>query len=127
MNINDRIRLLRKTLALSGEKFGEKIGLKKVAISQIETGKSMPTEQTILSLCREFNVSEDWLRNGEGDMFILMTRDEEIATFIGGIQADVDDTFKKRLISVLAKLDENEWDLLEKIADDIVNSKKPEA
>lgn len=127
MNINDRIRLLRKTLALSGEKFGEKIGLKKVAISQIETGKSMPTEQTILSLCREFNVSEDWLRHGEGDMFILMTRDEEIATFIGGIQADVDDTFKKRLISVLAKLDENEWDLLEKIAEDIVNSKKPEA
>lgn len=124
MNINDRIRLLRKTLALSGEKFGEKIGLKKVAISQIETGKSMPTEQTILSLCREFNVSEDWLRNGEGDMFILMTRDEEIATFIGGIQADVDDTFKKRLISVLAKLDENEWDLLEKIAEDIVKAKE---
>lgn len=127
MNINERIRELRKSFSLSGEKFGEKIGLKKVAISQIETGRSMPTEQTILSICREFNVSENWLRNGEGDMFIPMTRDEEIATFIGSVQADVDDTFKKRLVSVLAKLDENEWDLLEKIAEDIVNSKKPEA
>lgn len=127
MNINERIRELRKSFSLSGEKFGEKIGLKKVAISQIETGRSMPTEQTILSICREFGVSEDWLRNGNGEMFIPMTRDEEIATFIGGIQADVDDTFKKRLISVLAKLDENEWDLLEKIAENIVNSKKPEA
>ena len=125
--MNERIRELRKELGLSGEKFGAKIGLKKVAISQLETGRSNPTDQTIMSICREFNVSEEWLRNGTGDMFVPMTRDEEIATFIGSIQADVDDTFKKRLISVLAKLDEKEWDLLEKIAEDIVNSKKPEA
>lgn len=125
--MNERIRELRKELGLSGEKFGAKIGLKKVAISQLETGRSNPTDQTIMSICREFNVSEEWLRNGTGDMFVPMTRDEEIATFIGSIQADVDDTFKKRLVSVLAKLDEKEWDLLEKIAEDIVNSKKPEA
>jgi hypothetical protein len=122
--MNERIREIRKKLRLSGEKFGEKIGLKRVAISQLETGRTTPTNQTIMSICREFNVSEEWLRSGTGDMFVPMTRDEEIATFIGGIQADVDDTFKKRLISVLAKLDENEWDLLEKIAEDIVNSKK---
>lgn len=124
MNINERIRELRKSFGLSGEKFGERIGLKKVAISQIETGRSMPTEQTVLSICREFGVSEDWLRNGEGDMFIPMTRDEEIASFIGGVQSDVEDTFKKRLIAVLAKLDEKEWDLLEKMAEDIVNAKE---
>lgn len=124
MNINERIRELRKSFGLSGEKFGERIGLKKVAISQIETGRSMPTEQTVLSICREFGVSEDWLRNGNGDMFIPMTRDEEIASFIGGVQSDVEDTFKKRLIAVLAKLDEKEWDLLEKMAEDIVNAKE---
>ena len=124
MNINERIREIRKSFGLSGEKFGERIGLKKVAISQIETGRSMPTEQTVLSICREFGVSEDWLRNGNGDMFIPMTRDEEIASFIGGVQADVEDTFKKRLIAVLAKLDEKEWDLLEKMAEDIVNAKE---
>ena len=124
MNINERIRELRKSFGLSGEKFGERIGLKKVAISQIETGRSMPTEQTILSICREFGVSEDWLRNGNGDMFNPMTRDEEIASFIGGVQADIEDTFKKRLIAVLDKLDEKEWDLLEKMAEDIVNAKE---
>ena len=53
-----------------------------------------------------------------------MTRDEEIASFIGGVQSDVEDTFKKRLIAVLAKLDEKEWDLLEKMAEDIVNAKE---
>ena len=53
-----------------------------------------------------------------------MAREEEIATFVGGLQADVDDTFKKKLVSILARLDEKEWDLLEKIAEDIVNAKQ---
>ena len=53
-----------------------------------------------------------------------LAREEEIATFVGGLQADVDDTFKKKLISILARLDEKEWDLLEKIAEDIVNAKE---
>ena len=118
--MNERIREVRKELGLSGEKFGAKIGLKKVAISQLETGRSNPTDQTIMSICREFNVSEEWLRNGTGDMFVPMTRDEEIATFIGSIQADVDDTFKKRLVSVLAKLDEKEWEVIERFMDILV-------
>lgn len=67
--MNERVKKLRKTLGLSGEKFGERLGLKRNSISQIETGKNAPTEQTILSICREFNVNEEWLRTGEGDMF----------------------------------------------------------
>lgn len=69
MTINDRIRELRKNLGLSGEKFGEQIGLTRMAISNLETGKYNLTEQTILSICRVYNVSEQWLRTGEGEMF----------------------------------------------------------
>ena len=65
----ERIRLLRKHLHLSGEKFGARIGVKKNTVSQIETGKNSLTEQMFKSICREFNVSEHWLRTGEGDMF----------------------------------------------------------
>ena len=126
MNINERIRELRKSFGLSGEKFGERIGLKKVAISQIETGRSMPTEQTILSICREFGVSEDWLRNGNGDMFIPMTRDEEIASFIGGVQSDVEDTFKKRFISALAKLSTEEWKAIEHLMENMISEREKE-
>ena len=121
--MNDRLKELRKELHLTQQKFADRLGVKQNTIAQYEMGRNDPSDAVIISICREFNVSEEWLRNGTGEMFIPMTRDEEIATFIGGIQADVDDTFKKRLISVLAKLDENEWDLLEKIAEDIVNSK----
>lgn len=67
--MNERIKELRKTLGLSGEKFGEKIGLSKFAISNIEMGKNNLTEQTLLSIVREYNVNENWLRNGTGEMF----------------------------------------------------------
>lgn len=62
--MNERVKELRKFLGLSGEKFGEKLGVKKNAISQIETGRNSLTEQMVKSICREFQVNEDWLRNG---------------------------------------------------------------
>lgn len=114
--LNERVKQLRKTLDLTMEKFGEKIGVKKSAISLIESGKNSLTEQMIKSICREFDVDEEWLRNGTGSMFIERTRDEEIANFIGTIQSVDDDSFMKKFISMLAKLDESEWKLLEKMA-----------
>ena len=114
--LNERVKQLRKTLDLTMEKFGEKIGVKKSAISLIESGKNSLTEQMIKSICREFDVDEEWLRNGTGSMFIERTRDEEIAKFIGTIQSVDDDSFMKKFISMLAKLDESEWKLLEKTA-----------
>lgn len=114
--MNERIRQLRKTLGLTLEDFGAKVGVGKTAISNIENGKRNLTDQMFLSICREWNVNEEWLRTGEGDMFVEMTRDEQIASFIGSIQANVDDSFKKRFISMLSTLDEPEWELLEKMA-----------
>lgn len=119
--MKERIKALRKALGLSGENFGKRIGLKKVAISQVETGRTNPTEQTIVSICREFNVSEEWIRNGTGEMFIPIPIDEEIDSFFTNVKKG--NGFKKRLISALAKLDDGEWNFLEKIAEDITNSK----
>lgn len=67
--MNERIRELRNALGLSGAKFGERIGLTRMAISNMENGRYGITEANLLSICREFNVNEDWLRTGEGDMF----------------------------------------------------------
>lgn len=114
--LNERVKQLRKALDLTMEKFGEKIGVKKSAISLIESGKNSLTDQMVKSICREFDVNEEWLRNGEGSMFVERTRDEEIAKFIGTIQSVDDDSFMKKFISMLAKLDESEWVLLEKMA-----------
>lgn len=120
--MGERVKELRKTLGLSGEKFGEKIGLKRNSLSQIETGKNNLSEQNILAICREFNVNEEWLRTGIGEMFKDMSLDEEIISFIGEIQWDASSTFKKRFISAIAKLSDEEWKVLEKIIVDMASN-----
>lgn len=113
--MKERIKELRKTLGLTLESFGDKVGVGKSTISRIENGTNGLTEQMILSICREFNVNEEWLRTGTGEMFKDMTLDEEIISFIGDIQWDASSTFKKRFISAIAKLNDEEWKVLEKI------------
>lgn len=113
--MGERVKELRKALGLSGEKFGEKIGVTRSAISDIERGRNGLSDSNILAICREFNVNEEWLRSGTGEMFKDMTLDEEIISFIGDIQWDASNTFKKRFISAIAKLNEEEWKVLEKI------------
>lgn len=119
MTQGERLREIRKTLNLTLEKFGEKLGVGKTAISKLEKGENSITDQMMLSICREYNVNENWLRTGEGDMFIKMTRNDEISQFVGQLMATEDDSFKKRLISALAVLDENGWDILEQFLDSI--------
>ena len=109
---NERIKDLRKALGLTQERFGERVGLKKSAISQIESGVNGVTDQLRLAVFREFNVNEDWLRTGEGSMFVEPDEDEEIARFVGDILSDQPD-FRRRLISVLSRMTPDEWALLE--------------
>ncbi|HAX58720.1 MAG TPA: XRE family transcriptional regulator [Eubacterium sp.] len=111
--MNERIKQLRKELGLTLEKFGERIGLRKSSLSQIENGVHGVTEQLIKSICREFNVNENWLRTGEGEMFVQKTLDDEIASFIQTIQLEKDDSFKKKFIKMLSSLDEADWTKLE--------------
>ena len=67
--MNERIKQIRKQLGLTLEEFGSRIGMGKSAVSKIEKGLNGTTDQTIRSICREFEVNETWLRTGEGDMF----------------------------------------------------------
>lgn len=111
--MNERIKELRKALGLTLEKFGERVGVQKSAISKIERGENGVTDQLFKLICREFNVSESWLRSGEGEMFVQKTLDEEIASFIQSIQLEKDDSFKKKFIKMLSSLDEADWTRLE--------------
>lgn len=112
--MNERIKELRKVLGLTQTAFASSIGLTGAAITRIEKGDRNPSNQALLSICREFNVSEDWLRTGAGDMFNPMSEDEELDLYIGRISGS-DDNFKKNLLKTLCKLTEDEWDVLKKI------------
>ncbi len=123
--MKERIKELRKTLDLTLEEFGNKIGVTKTTISRIENGVNSVTNQMLTSICREFNVNEEWLRTGEGEMFVPLTRSEAIAEFAGSLMKEEDASFKKRLIEALAKLNEQEWEVLEGIAQKLTNSDQP--
>lgn len=117
--MKDRLKKLRKTLDLTQQAFADRIGMKQNTIAQYEMGRTIPSDAIIFSICREFNVNENWLRTGEGDMFMEISRDEQIEEFIGDLLHGEEDSFKRRLISGLAALDENGWKVLEDFLDSI--------
>lgn len=116
MNINERIKDLRKALGLSGEKFGEKLGVRRSTVSLWENGTNAITDQMFKSICREFNVNEEWLRNGTGEMFLPADRNSDIARLTKQLLNEEPDSFKNRFISMLSNLTVDEWELLERKA-----------
>ncbi|MCD7862396.1 MAG: helix-turn-helix domain-containing protein [Lachnospiraceae bacterium] len=68
--MNERIRKLRRTLDLTQQKFADRLGVKRNTVAQWESGINAITDQMVNSICREFNVNEEWLRYGTGDPFL---------------------------------------------------------
>ena len=122
--MESRIVLLRKTLGYSQEKFANELNLSRNFINQIEAGKKNPSERTIKDICREYNVNENWLRTGEGEMFLIKSQEEEIADLTYKLLTEESSSFKNRLISALSKLNDEQWDVLEQIIDNISAQKK---
>lgn len=126
--INERFREIRLALGsdkkISQEAFAKEIGLSRSELKNIEYGKTVPKDFTISLVCEKFGVNEIWLRYGEGEMFRKMTRNEEIAKFVGEIMADEPESFRKRFISALSQLNTEEWKVIEKMALDLAGEDK---
>ena len=119
--MHTRISKIIESLGLKKSEVAKRLGISGPFVSELCSGAKSPSDRTILDICREFNVNETWLRTGEGEMFVPITRDEEIEDFIGRLLHDEPDSFRKRLVSVLAKLTEDEWTILEEKARWLVN------
>ena len=113
--MNERIKKLRKALDLTQQEFGERINLKQNTIALIEGGRNT-SEQTISAICREFNVSETWLRTGEGEMFHQLDDEQELADLFAAIAVSDDDLIK-RIIKAYWQLDEKEKAAIRKLID----------
>lgn len=120
--MHERIRKLRRALDLTQQEFGDSLGVKRNTIATYETGKSTPSDAAVALICREFNVNENWLRTGEGEMFVQRTKNQIITDFLGDLIME-EASFKKRLIEALADLDERDWESLEKLATKLANKK----
>ena len=122
--MKNRIRELRKELGLTQSEFGSRLGVKGNTVTGYESGTRVPSDAIIFSICREFDVNEDWLRTGSGDMFITKTRSQEIVDFMSELMNDPDDSFKRRFIESVAQLSEEEWKVIEQIIDRLLAEQK---
>jgi HTH-type transcriptional regulator/antitoxin PezA len=123
--MNERLRKLRKSLDMTQQNFGARISVKGNTVAQWESGRNEPSDSAISLICREFNVNEDWLRTGNGEMFVKDSSDEEFmkvakAVASGNTEADqairkvlidfyqMDDLGRQTLINFVRFLSENE-------------------
>lgn len=121
--MNERIKALRKELKMSQDVFAEKLGLTKNYISLVENGNRNLSEQSIKVLCSILNVNEEWLRTGNGKMLKSRTREQEIGAFVNEVMGLNDDSFEKKLVSALARLEPKDWECLESIAKKLLDEK----
>lgn len=124
--IGERIKTIRKEAGLTQAQFGEKIGVKGNTMTNYENGMRCPSDAIILSICREFNVNEDWLRDGLGEPHAEISDDEYIAAFLGEALAGRNENIQKRCISVLSKLSAAGWEALDAFANEALKLLKEE-
>lgn len=114
--INTRIAAVIQASGLTKTAFAERLNVSQSFISRLAIGASVPSDRTIVDICREFSVSEQWLRTGQGEMFLRLSREEEITKFAMSVIRDPDSEFQRRFISVLARLTPEQWKLMESMA-----------
>ena len=116
--MNQRIRAVRMKLGLTQADFGERLRVTGAAISRMESGVRLPSDQVIMNICEKFDVNERWLRTGEGEMFLAKPREQELADFFASVlSVDPPDT-RACLIHALSKLSVPQWEALT----DVINT-----
>lgn len=113
--MENRIKKLRRTLDLTQQEFAERIGVKRNTIAQYETGRNEPISAVFSLICKEFNVNEDWLKTGKGEMFKSISRDNETAACIARILSDDEKPLKADFLNFAARIidDDDCYNILE--------------
>lgn len=125
--MKERLRQLRKALDITQQEFADRIGIKRNSYANYETGRNTPIDAIILSICREFNVNEEWLRTGEGEIFEELTEQQKILKYTALLFKDKDSAIAnaiQTLIVTYEQLDDASKATLEKIALQYINNLK---
>lgn len=123
--MHTRISEVVRQSGLTKTDFGKRINISQGMVSRICSGDANPSDRTITDICREFGCNEAWLRTGEGEPFREQTREEAIMRFAVRTNKGSDE-FRKALVAMLAKLDDEDWAALGKIADKLLEEYKKE-
>ncbi len=124
--MNKRLKKLRKELDLTQEDFGKILGLSKSGISEIESGRRNVTEQHILMLknYKKKPISEKWIRTGKDAMFLPEDRKSALANLESDLLTEKPDSFKNKFVSLIAKMDDEEWEMLESLVNHLATKEQ---
>lgn len=121
--MGSRIKELRKYFKMTQEEFASELGIKQNTLSRYEAGQT-PIPESLIELIRhKWRVDVEWIRGGEGSMFEELDEDEEITTFFADVLKE-DETFKRRLVELLAAIPQEAWDLVDKKSKELANKDK---
>lgn len=119
--MNERIKAVIKELGIKNVSFARRLNISQPFVSELCSGKTNPSDRTIADICREFNVSEVWLRTGAGEMFNHIDEDEEFLRVCEAINISDDDLIR-RIITAYWHLDEKEKAAIRKLIDGFSNN-----
>ena len=122
--MKDRIREIRKNNKMNQAEFGARLGVKGNTIGNYELGLRNPSDAVIFSICSEFNINEEWLRTGKGDMYIIpIEEDAEIISKLIEKDNPIYDLVKD-IVRKYKKLDLKSKKVLEGFCQDLMNNNK---
>lgn len=111
--MKERIKSLRKALNKSQSDFGSSLNVSLSAVQKWESGENVPSAQTVALICREYRVNEEWLLNGNGEMFYQMSKEEQILDYVGKCVKDKDANVQRYILDFMSGLPVELWDAVE--------------
>lgn len=124
--MKERIKKIRKDLDLTQQEFASRIGTSANVLTNYETGRRNPSASVVNNICKTFHINETWLRTGEGEMYVPINMENQLTEWAGKVFKERDESFKKRFVTMLMDLNEDQWTLLEEMATKLadVNNKQ---
>lgn len=123
--MKSRILQVRKYLGLSQKAFGEALGVTRDVIANYENGRVVPTQTIIKLLGTKYSISQKWLETGNGEMLDQTKQKSDLEILFETLSTNDKDGYKKRLVSVMARLKPEDWEVLERIAREMRQPEPP--
>lgn len=123
--MGERLKELRKALGFKNQQeFADALNIKRGTIANYEIGRNEPIDAVITLICSKFNVSEEWLRTGEGEMFVELSRKDKIMIWATEALSSESEDYKNRFVDALDALSVDDWEVLANMAETMANRNK---
>ena len=123
--MNERLKELRKALGFKNQQeFADALNIKRGTIANYEIGRNEPIDAVITLICSKFNVNENWLRTGEGEMFIELSRKDKIIEWATEALSGESEEYRNRFVDALDALSVEDWEVLANMAETMANRNK---